>query len=316
MSIRNEKEVGDESNPPTRWLSRKVTVRYISSNTAQLTSMELVSKLLEVLRKEGVEIMEGMTVQGLERKVRLGDKGVVTGVLVKGQEQKIIPCDAVVFCCGPWTGALLEQWFEDDELKLPMEGIKSTSFIYNPGSFMCNEMSLMPLVLFCDEDRRGSHLEVYPRPDGSTYICGCGGSDHVRADRLSPGGDCDAAHKIKADLSRVAAATHSLEDIMARGIIPSEPDVVQACMRPCPQDGLPYMGSFSAIGATNVFVSAGHNCWGICWALVSGKAIAELVVTGKSLYIDLDAFDPLRYTTHQVQRRGRYFRKIPVGEQW
>ena len=36
-----------------------------------------------------------------------------------------------------------------------------------------------PFALFCNDDPRfNTHLEVYPRPNGEVYICGCGGSDY------------------------------------------------------------------------------------------------------------------------------------------
>jgi hypothetical protein len=53
-----------------------------------------------------------------------------------------------------------------------------------------------PYALFCSEDRNGCHLEVYPRPGGDVYLCGLGGSDHVRGDRLKAKGDCSAPELI------------------------------------------------------------------------------------------------------------------------
>ena len=103
-----------------------------------------------------------------------------------------------------------------------MEGIYSTSIVLEGGDAVKAE----PYALFCAEDRNGCHLEVggwvggwygwftrtdgrlrphdnqlhtwqvYPRPDGSVYICGLGGSDYVSGGRLAPGGDCDRPEKI------------------------------------------------------------------------------------------------------------------------
>ena len=84
-------------------------------------------------------------------------------------------------------------WFD---VPFPMQGIKSTSLLF-PG---CEEVIAEPFALFCEEDRNGCHLEVYPRPNGEVYICGLGGSDYVDKDRLMPGGDCDRPEKIHADL--------------------------------------------------------------------------------------------------------------------
>jgi len=65
-----------------------------------------------------------------------------------------------------------------------MEGIYSTSIILRH-----KEGSVAPHALFCSEAEDGTHLEVYPRPEGDVYICGCGGSRHLRRkdiEKLAP----------------------------------------------------------------------------------------------------------------------------------
>ena len=94
-----------------------------------------------------------------------------------------------------------------------------------------------------------------------------------------------------------------------------ELQTVQACMRPCPPDAKPYMGSIP--GYRGAYINAGHNCWGIAWAPACGKAIAELVVDGESRCLNLSPFDPARFTA--VGKRGGRGRKkgeLNVGEQW
>ena len=61
--------------------------------------------------------------------------------------------------------------------------------------------------------------------------------------------------------------------------------------------------------------STGHNCWGILWAPVSGKAMSELLIDGKASCVDLRAFDPARFVPTQ-RNRGRKRGDQPVGEQW
>jgi hypothetical protein len=85
---------------------------------------------------------------------------------------------------GDWFGCIF-----------PMEGVKSTSLVFPA----CPEVVAEPFALFCEEDQNGCHLEVYPRPNGEVYICGCGGSDYVNKARMMPGGDCDRPEKIEAD---------------------------------------------------------------------------------------------------------------------
>jgi len=107
---------------------------------------------------------------------------------------------------GPWSGPLVEDWFD---VPFPIQGIKSTSLIYED----CTSIKADPYACFCEEDRNGCHLEIYPRPNGDVYVCGIGGSDYVTGDRLRPGGDCDAPEKIEADPQRVQAASSSLSSL-------------------------------------------------------------------------------------------------------
>jgi D-amino-acid dehydrogenase len=65
-------------------------------------------------------------------------------------------------------------------------------------------------------------------------------------------------------------------------------------MRPMTPDGMPIMGRIP--GVSNAFVSTGHSMNGIFMAPVSGEALAQLVVQGKSV-VDIGAFDPLRFAS-------------------
>lgn len=84
-------------------------------------------------------------------------------------------------------------------------------------------------------------------------------------------------------------------------------------MRPCPADGLPVMGAVE--GVEGAYLSFGHNCWGILWAPISGKAMAELIVTGGCSEIDLSPFKPSRFI-RAMGKRGRKKGLMEVGEQW
>jgi glycine/D-amino acid oxidase-like deaminating enzyme len=88
-------------------------------------------------------------------------------------------------------------------------------------------------------------------------------------------------------------------------------------MRPCPPDALPIMSGVS--GLAGAFISAGHNCWGILWAPISGKAMAELIVDGAATSVDLAPFAVSRFAGAAEDGRGGRGRKqgeAAVGEQW
>ena len=175
---------------------------------------ELTTKFLEASLQLGAEIVidevVGITVDKVNNRVQA----------VKLKNRADMEFDKIVLTSGPWSGVLAEDWFG---LHIPMQGIKSTSIVYNdvPGIDLTQHHAC-----FCGEDRNGCHLEIYPRPDKQIYICGIGGSDYVSGDRLRSGGDCDDPAKIVADPNRVSAATASLSD-MSSAFQNLSPDTVQ-----------------------------------------------------------------------------------------
>ena len=292
-------------------------------DTAQITPSEFVEKMLE--HASNVEVVLGTCVgietdQGSARGSRK-----VTGVRYQktttaaadgdndnDDTELLLPADAVVISAGPWSCAA-EDWLAragvDPPLKLPMEGIKSTSIVWKPPETV---EQVDATALFCGEDDRfGTHLECYPRPDGTLYICGIGGSDYVKTKELKQGAFlADGCH---ANEARVEAAMASFQDMSSVYQKSGELDRTQACMRPCPPDALPYMGAIP--GCEGGYINAGHNCWGIAWGPACGKAMAELVLEGASRSVDLTPFDPARFTP-QAKRRGRKKQGVDVGEQW
>jgi D-amino-acid dehydrogenase len=60
--------------------------------------------------------------------------------------------------------------------------------------------------------------------------------------------------------------------------------------RPCTPDGLPVVGSTSS---PRVFAAGGHGMWGIVLGPLTGRLLADAVVTGDVPY-ELHAFRPLR----------------------
>jgi glycine/D-amino acid oxidase-like deaminating enzyme len=266
---------------------------------AQVAPHELCSKLVEAAVAAGAQLLIG-SVEGVEK-----NEGRVSGVVVAGAHgRETVACSAFACTMGPWATRASE-WFG---LPIPMTGIRSTSIVFKaePGA------SVEPFALFCGEDDRfGTHLEVYPRNSGEVYLCGLGGSEHVTGERLCAGEFPPG--EVHADPARVAAAARAFSQMSHRLGRP-EPDASQACMRPCPPDAMPYMGAVP--GLANAYVSAGHNCWGILWAPVSGKAMSELILDGRASCVDLAPFDVGRFAQRASGGRGRKQRSDDVGEQW
>lgn len=91
------------------------------------------------------------------------------------------------------------------------------------------------------------------------------------------------------------------------------PDVSQACMRPCPPDAKPIMGPVP--GISGAYICAGHNCWGILWGPVSGLLMSELILDGKTTTTSIDAFSLDRFM-QKKEKRGKHQQSNLVGEQW
>jgi len=291
----------------------------MGDDTAQITPREFTHKLVEG-GGDTIEVVLG-TCTGVTSEEKDDGSRQVTGVTYKArpidtddnddseeeEEETTIACDSIVVSAGPWSCAA-EDWF-DGTVSLPMEGVKSTSIVWKAPE----SKDVDATALFCGEDHRfGTHLEVYPRPDNTIYLCGIGGSDYISTEDLKAGAFrevCDA----KPD--RVKAASDSFQEMSAEYKSQGELDRVQACMRPCPPDAMPYMGKIPAFDGA--FINAGHNCWGIAWAPACGVAISELVLTGSSTSVDLSPFDPARFTPKRGRGgRGRKKQGTSVGEQW
>ncbi|KAL7525165.1 hypothetical protein ACHAXR_001885, partial [Thalassiosira sp. AJA248-18] len=152
-------------------------------DTAQVTPKEFVEKMMEYVNqdgKPGVKVVLG-SCTGIESEDGEDGIKVVTGVKYQNEEQEegTLQADDVIVAAGPWA-CQAEQWF-DGAVQLPMEGVKSTSIVWKPPA----DGSVDATALFCGEDDRfGTHLEVYPRPDGTIYICGIGGSDYITTPEL------------------------------------------------------------------------------------------------------------------------------------
>lgn len=284
---------------PVSWLDGKAIAEPMDGAFAQVTPKEFCDKLWAAAVRGGAEFIKGVA------KDIMFDGNTVCSVELEGGE--VVDTHRFVLAAGPWSGHLAEKFFS---MSMPMTGIKSTSLVYEKNKVVQEE----PAAAFCDEDINGCHLELYPRSDGSVYICGCGGSDYVDNDRMMPGGDCAAPELIKPDPCRVTAASSSFQGLSSLGR--RAPDQTQACMRPCLQDALPAMGRVP--GIDNAFISCGHNCWGILWGPISGKVMSELLMDGKAS-IDMSAFDPGRFTQTSQSRKGKRGRKMgtkDIGEQW
>lgn len=251
------------------WLSDKVRIsRQLGSpdTTAQVHPGQFTAAMMQAAQAQGAELHLGR-VTGLMR-----DKGAgrVIGVEVDGT---ILEGDAVVIAMGPWS-VLAARW-----LPLPpVYGLKGHSLVFDTG----REVPAEALFLEFQEARGSVHSpEVFPRADGTTYVCAISSESPVPLDPGEVAPDPGA-------IDRLQAMCSGLSPILSKAKVLAS----QACHRPVTQDGLPLIGRVP--GVEGAYVATGHSVWGILNAPATGEAVAELIVDGCARIIDLSPFDPGR----------------------
>ena len=251
----------------SNWLADGVALdRRLGSadTTAQVHPAQFTAAMMQAAQAQGAELRLAR-VTGLMR-----SGSIVTGVETDSGK---IEGDAVVIAMGPWS-VLAALW-----LPLPaVFGLKGHSLAFDTGTAVAAE------ALFLEyREATGVSLspEVFPRSDGTTYVCAISSESPLPADPGSVVPDDGAIERLEAMSDRLSPALNRAK-ILAR----------QACYRPVTQDGLPLIGRIA--GLDGAFVATGHSVWGILNAPATGEAMADLVVQGVSRNVDLSPFDPAR----------------------
>ena len=123
-------------------------------DTAQITPKEFVEKMLEASSEQISVVLGTCTGVVVDESDKDEEESRVTGVKfqprgsVEGTEE-ILDADAVVVSAGPWS-CKAEDWFEGSGVQLPMEGVKSTSIVWEQPEGETVDAT----ALFCGEDYR------------------------------------------------------------------------------------------------------------------------------------------------------------------
>ncbi len=234
--------------------------------TAQVHPKQFTEALLAAAVDRGASVVTG-TVTGLSL-THGGD--AVRGVEVDG---RLVEGDAAVIAMGPWS-VVASRW-----LPLPaVYGLKGHSILVRP------EQTVSPQALFVEleeSDGESHSPEVFPRPDGTVYVCGLSGEAALPVDPGAVAPEPGAGERLRVLSEQFSPALGGGEVV-----------AVQACYRPIASDALPLMGQVG--GIAGAYVATGHNCWGILNAPASGEAMAELIADGAAHSVDLAPFDPAR----------------------
>ncbi len=253
--------------PAPGWLGASSAVHgrlSTAETTAQVHPAAFTEAMMASAAERGARPVEGC-VQGLALSP---DGRRATGAVVDNEE---VGADAVVIAMGPWS-LLACRW-----LPLPaVYGIKAHSLIFD---YEPSAEALFADVETADEE--DAHPEFYPRPDGTTYVCGSSGDLGLPVDPADVAPEPEAAERLR----RLTACVSP--DLAASTVLAE-----QACFRPVTEDGLPLIGPVP--GVAGAYVATGHSVWGMLNGPSTGEAMAELIADGAAGTVDLQPFDPAR----------------------
>jgi glycine/D-amino acid oxidase-like deaminating enzyme len=256
-----------DSNYNLEWLSDDATVTQAlgsTDTTAQVHPGQFTTAMMRAAEAQGAELRAGR-VTGIAQ-----HGGRATGVEVDG---RLVESDAVVIAMGPWS-ILAALW-----LPLPaVFGLKGHSLIFETGADIPAEAAFLE---YREQSGRMLAPELFPRSDGTTYVCAISSEEPLPADPARVVPDLSA-------IERLEAMCRSMSPILASAKILAR----QACYRPVTRDGLPLIGPVP--GVADAYIATGHNVWGILNAPTTGEAMAELIVDGATHTVDLAPFDPGR----------------------
>ena len=129
-----------------------------------------------------------------------------------------LPADVVVIALGPWSTAAL------CGLPLPpVHGLKGNSMVLETGDAISADALFVDLLA---ADGTEHTPEVFPRGDGTTYVCGLSSRQVLPDDPTAVAPDPGAA-----------TALRSMVQIFAPALAGARLAAVQACYRPVTQDG-------------------------------------------------------------------------------
>jgi glycine/D-amino acid oxidase-like deaminating enzyme len=235
-----------------------------TDSTAQVHPGRFTAAMMRAAEAKGAALRPGR-VTGVAHR---GD--TVTGVTVDGET---IEGDAVIIAMGPWS-ILAAEW-----LPFPaVFGLKGHSLVFDTGTSVPAE------ALFAEYREPTGVLstpEVFPRNDGTTYVCAISSEAPLPADPADVTPDAGA-------IARLEGICRSLSPVLAKAKILA----AQACYRPVTQDGLPLIGRVP--GLDSAYVATGHSVWGILNAPATGEAMADLILDGAARAVHLSPFDPAR----------------------
>lgn len=188
-------------------------------------------------------------------------------------------CTKLVLAMGPWSMNAIK-WFP----KLPPVVAQKAASLVVKESVPAHAL----FTEYVDADGSALQPEAYPRAD-EVYVC------HSAFKEALPD-DPATIKPHEHDVAILRDFAGALSAKLKLAVDDESKTHAQACNLPVSPDGLPIIGKVP--GVSNAFIATGHSCWGILNSPETGKAIAELVISGTSESVDLRPFSPDRFRRH------------------
>ena len=234
--------------------------------TAQVDPFQLTNALKDATK--GIQVIKDEVI-GFDFVNECTLKNVVL------QSGKVLKADIAVIAMGPWSSRLAASMPLCKNFPM-ISGSRAHSIIVKadvPAEAMFTQ--------YTDENGKLKEPEIYPREDGTVYICGEGDGEPLPSNpaQILPNMDaCKRLHETVGKLSTPIKESPVLKN--------------QACFLPCSPDGIPVIGPVTPYA--NIYIGTGHSCWGILNGPATGKCLAQQIL-GLPTDIDLDPFKITRF---------------------
>lgn len=254
QDVKYEAISGGEARSEEPALSGEVRAAVRIHGQRYLNPPEFLDALADSVRERGGEICSGVSIT--EVREELG------GVTVVDSTKAMRRCDTVVLANGTWLGELARPF----GVRQPVQAGRGYSF-----SVAAERVPAGPVY--------------FP-----TQRVACTPLSSPAGDRLRVAGMMEfRAPHAPLDPRRISAVMAASQPFFT-GVDFEDRQDEWVGSRPCTPDGMPLVGGTTS---RRVFAAGGHGMWGIVLGPVTGRLLADRIVTG-DLHPALTPFDPLR----------------------
>ncbi|KAM0196964.1 hypothetical protein ACHAPA_002049 [Fusarium lateritium] len=290
------KELLEAANLPKDldWVDREIITDWSEmgapgkTETSQVHPLHFTTSIAELAQKGGAQIHTNAKVTKINSS-KAGVESIEYLDRNTDERKTIDSVTDVVVAAGPWTSRVLP--------RAKVEGLRAHSVVY--------DTNVSPYAVFTDiqlppdfvpehrakmgkkrKHRGNVDPEIYARPFNEAYACG-EPDTNVPLPETADQVECD-----EAQCDDIISYISTFSPVLAASPIKAK----QACYLPqhvrFGHESGPLIGKTSV---PNLFVAAGHTCWGIQNGPGTGKLMSEFVFDGGAQSADVDKLDPRKF---------------------